>query len=146
MLGGGGVLILVFGVGLMFAAIDERREDRALDDRGVEVVAEVVRVSLDDDGESTTSEVVVRFNHPGDDPTVTETEITYFDDFEADFPDADTEGVRIEFDRDNPERARIASESHDRAVELFVGAGTCLVVGLGLGIAAVVVSRGTGRA
>jgi hypothetical protein len=145
MLGGGGVLVLLVGIGLMLAAIDERRDDEALDDRGIEVVAEVVRFSVDDDGESTTSDVVVRFNHPGDDPTVTETEIMYSDDFEADFPDAETEGVRIVFDRDHPERARIASESRDRAVELFVGAGVCVVIGLALGVGAVVAFRAAAR-
>lgn len=99
----------------------ERARERGLDERGVEVPAEVVRVSFDDSGDATTSEVVVRFAHRGDNPTVTETEITYHGDFEADYPDAE-DGVRIQYDPEHPGRARIAGDSHDRALELFVGA------------------------
>jgi hypothetical protein len=138
-----GAAVVTLGVGaiLLLQARDERVDDRALDERGVEVVAKVVRVSVDDDGESTTSEVVVRFNHPGDDPTVTETEIVYYDDFEADFPDAESEGVRVVFDPEHPKRARIATESHTHYVELFIGAAVCAFFGIGLAIAAYWIRR-----
>ena len=138
---GGAVVTLAVGVTLFVQGRDERRDSDALDERGMEVVAEVVSVSVDNRGDSTTSDVVVRFNHPGDDPTVTETEITYYDDFEADFPDAEAEGVRVVFDPEQPQRARIASESNDHAFELFIGAAVCAFFAIGLGVAAYLIGR-----
>lgn len=126
------MFVLGWAVFLAAWAVNERSRERDLDERGIEVPAEVVRVSVDDSGDATTSEIVVRFAHRGDDPTVTETEITYDGDFEADFPDAEAEGVRIQYDPEHPGRARIAGDSHNRALELFVGAGLCALVAAGI--------------
>ncbi len=64
------MFVLSWGGVLIVWALHERADEDALDERGIEVPAEVVRVSVDDSGESTTSDVVVRFAHRGDDPTV----------------------------------------------------------------------------
>ena len=68
------------------------------------------------------------------------------DDFDGDFPRRGERGgsyrVRPEHPRAGPDRGRAGTT---RAAELLVGAGACVLAAIGLGVAAVVVSRGAAR-
>ena len=127
----GAVLFLAFAVGLAVWGFSELDKSARLDDVGVEVPAQLVRVSVDDSGESTTSTLHVRFVQRGDARIETTAEITYDGDFADDRPGAVRRGVRIEYDPDDPQLVRLAGEDPDRGTGLLVGAALCLVVGLG---------------
>lgn len=124
------LLVGVAGV-LTFFGIDELRRDDRLDEVGIEVPAEVVRASVDESSESTTTGLVVRFTQRGDARTVTTAEITYDGDFPAEHPGFARDGVRVEYDPDDPQVVRLVGDGDERGIELLMGAALCLLIGLG---------------
>ncbi|MEX2268468.1 MAG: DUF3592 domain-containing protein [Acidimicrobiia bacterium] len=94
-----------------------------LDERGAEVPAEVVHVTVNTGGEDgPTSTLTIRFKPRGDDPTKTMTNVSYDGDFEHDHPRADRQGIRIEYDPENPEHARVVGQSGDALDRMIGGA------------------------
>jgi hypothetical protein len=130
LLRGAALLLLVGAALLTIWGVSELRKDSRLDDVGVEVPADVVRADVDDSGESTVTALTVRFTQRGDARTVTTAEISYDGDFPADRPRAVRDGVRIEYDPEDPQLVRLVGDDDDRGIELLVGAGLCLVLGL----------------
>jgi hypothetical protein len=105
--------IVVLPAFVFLAVVGVRAIDRehGLDERGIEVPARVVRVSVDDGSESTTSTVTVSYKPRGDATARIVTDFVYDGDFRHDHPRARREGIRIEYDAAHPDRARLAGES-----------------------------------
>lgn len=129
LLRGFAVLLLAFGVLLMVWGLAELDKDQRLDEVGVEVPAQLVRADVDDSGDSTVTTLVVRFVQRGDARIETTAEIAYDGDFVDEHPDAGRDGIRVEYDPDDPDVVRLVGHDDERGVELLVGAAVCAVVG-----------------
>lgn len=130
-----GLAVVFVGIAVFLTVwgISEVRKHDRLDDVGVEVPAEIVRASVDDSGDTTTTALRVRFTQRGDARVVTEVTISYPGDFFEDHPEARRAGTRVEYDPTNPEVVRLADDSGDIGVELLIGAGVTWIAGITVG-------------
>jgi hypothetical protein len=136
---GAGAVLLVVGVGFFL-------DNRALDERGVTVRAELVDVQMISDEGSTNSDLTVRFHPRGSTHRVT-TEVEYkgnfYDDYEArpaefvalhcaasQLPANCIEThVAVEYDPQHAQRARLAGTGADWAkTGVFAGFGAFLLI------------------
>ena len=124
-------LVVVFGVALYLlgSGITGAARSSDLDERGVEVPARVLDVSVDPgDDSGPSSELTVRFKGRGDERVLVTTDVTYDGDFDEDHPAGRRTGVRVEYDSQDASSARLVGESGDSQDRIVAGSVFTLLI------------------